>query len=453
MEKKIALSIAGSDSSSGAGIQADLKSFSFLGLHGTTVVTCITSQNTKQVKTIHKLPVEIIENQIDILFGDFHIDAVKTGMLYDEEIVKCVAKKILEYKLNPVVDPVMVATSGDPLSQTTFIKSFKKYLLPKVFMVTANIPEAYEITGVKINSIDDFKKPCQNLFSLGPKYVLIKGGHLNTKNAIDVLYDGKKFHEFSLPRIPNKKAHGSGCTLSALITGLLALGKIPVEAVRKAKYITWDMIRHGYVPGNGSDVLNHSCEIGMPPTLPDSSHFEVWFELKNAVEKLISMLPLAFIPEVGVNFAFALKNAQKLEDICAIDGRIVKTKDKPRICGGIEFGVSKHIASIILATMSVNKNARSAVNISYSKNTLELCKKVGLSIGFFDRKNEPANVPSTMEWGTKQAIAILGGVPDIIYDIGDIGKEPMIRMLGNDPEDVLSKLKKIIKKYDKNYIF
>ncbi|MCK5261421.1 MAG: bifunctional hydroxymethylpyrimidine kinase/phosphomethylpyrimidine kinase, partial [Thermoplasmatales archaeon] len=383
MKKKIALSIAGSDPSSGAGIQADLKSFSFLGLHGTTVVTCITSQNTRRVKKIHKLPVEIIENQIDVLFEDFNIDAVKTGMLYDEEIIKCVVKKISEYKLTPVVDPVMIATSGDLLSQNTFVNSFKKYLLPKTFMLTANIPEACELTGLRINSIKDFKKNCQKLLSSGPKYVLIKGGHLDTKNAIDVLYDSKNFYEFSLPRIPNKKAHGSGCTLSAIITGLLALGETPVEAVRKAKYIIWDMINQGYIPGKGSDILNHSCEMIMPSTFPNNKYFDVWFELKNAIQKLVSILPPTFVPEVGMNFAYAVKNAQKLQEICAVNGRIFKTKDKTMICGDIDFGSSKHVASVVLAAMSVDKNVRSAANICYSKNIVELCKKVGFSIGSF----------------------------------------------------------------------
>ena len=449
MKKKIALSIAGSDPSSGAGIQADLKSFSFLGLHGTTVVTCITSQNTRRVKKIHKLPVEIIENQIDVLFEDFNIDAVKTGMLYDEEIIKCVVKKISEYKLTPVVDPVMIATSGDLLSQNTFVNSFKKYLLPKTFMLTANIPEACELTGLRINSIKDFKKNCQKLFPFGPKYVLIKGGHLDTKNAIDTLYDSKNFYEFSLPRIPNKKAHGSGCTLSAIITGLLALGETPVEAVRKAKYIIWDMINQGYIPGKGSDILNHSCEMIMPSTFPNNKYFDVWFELKNAIQKLVSILPPTFVPEVGMNFAYAVKNAQKLQEICAVNGRIFKTKDKTMICGNIDFGSSKHVASVVLAAMSVDKNVRSAANICYSKNIIELCKKVGFSIGSFGRKNEPTNVTSTMEWGTKHAILKLGFVPDVIYDTGDIGKEPMIRVLGNNPEDVLSKLKKLLKKYEK----
>jgi hydroxymethylpyrimidine/phosphomethylpyrimidine kinase len=445
MEKKIVLSIAGSDPSGGAGLQADLKSFSFLGLHGITVVTCITSQNTQHVKRIYKLPVDIIENQIDTLFEDFHIEAVKTGMLYDGEIIKCISKKISEYKLNPVVDPVMIATSGDSLSKNNFVNSFKRYLLPKTFILTANIPEACEFTDFTINSIEDVKKTCYKLLSFGPKYVLIKGGHLDTKNAIDILYDGKLYHEFSLPRIPNKNAHGSGCTLSAVITGLIAIGETPIEAVKKAKHIIWNMIYQGYIPGKGSDVLNHLCEKIIPSSFLNNEYLNVWFELKNATQKLVSILPTIFIPEVGMNFAYAVKNAQNSQEICAVDGRILKTKDKTRLCGNIDFGSSKHVASIVLSAMSVNKNVRSAVNIRYSENIIELCKKVGFNIGSFNRKNEPINAASTMEWGTKHAILKLGFVPDIIYDTGDIGKEPMIRVLGNTPEDVLSKLKKLIK--------
>ncbi|MDX1798929.1 MAG: bifunctional hydroxymethylpyrimidine kinase/phosphomethylpyrimidine kinase [Candidatus Lokiarchaeia archaeon] len=443
--KKIALSIAGSDSSGAAGIQADLKSFSFLGLHGLSVLTCITSQNTQKVKTVYKLPVEIIEDQIDTLFEDFKIDSIKTGMLYDEEIVKCIAKKIFEYNLAPIVDPVMVATSGDSLSKNTLINALKKYLLPKALMVTANTKEAYELTKLRINTIDDIKKNCQKIGSFGPKYILIKGGHFKSEKAIDILYDGKSYHIFSLPRIQNKKAHGSGCTLSALITGLIALGETHVEAVRKAKYFVWEMIKNGYLPGKGSDVLNHSCEIQSVPLSPDNRHFEVWFDLKNAIEKLTPTLIPNFIPEVGINFAYALENAKKLEDVCAIKGRIIRHNDKVRMCGGIDFAASKHVASIVLAAMSIDKNIRSAVNIKYSKENLSVCKKAGFKIGYFNRKDEPKKFISTMEWGTKEAISNLGFVPDVIYDLGGIGKEPMIRILGKNPSDVLSKLSKIIK--------
>ena len=175
----------------------------------------------------------------------------------------------------------------------------------------------------------------------------------------------------------------------------------------------------------------------------------MWFELKNAIQKLLSILPPNFGPEVGMNFAYALKTAQKFHHICAINGRIIKTKNEAEICGNIDFGSSQHVASIILAVMSVDKNVRSAANICYSKEVIELCKKAKLSIGSFDRKNEPSNVVSTMEWGTKYAISKLGFVPDIIFDTGGIGKEPMIRVLGNNPEDVLYKLIKLIKIYEK----
>ena len=444
MEKKVVLSIAGSDPSSGAGIQADLKSFSFLNLHGVTAVTCITSQNTMRVEKIHRLPLDIIESQIDVLFEDFTIDAVKTGMLFDEEIIQLVSKKIDEYHLRPVVDPVMVATSGDVLSKNTFAASFKKYLMPKTFLLTPNISEASLLAGVTIKTIDDVKKSCKKLYDSGPKYVLVKGGHLGTTDAVDVFYDGEKFHELSLPRILHKKAHGSGCNFSAIITGLLSLGETPVDAVKKAKHIVWGMIKEGYSPGKGSDVLNHSCQMILPVNIPND-HVAIWVELKDAVEKLTLFLPPSFVPEVGMNFAYALKNAKTLDEICAVDGRILKTKEKVETCGGIKFGVSQHVASIVLAAMSLDKDVRSVVNIRFSKKNLEMCKKAGFRIGFFDRKNEPKTTTSTMEWGTKQAIKDIGFVPDIIYDEGGMGKEPMIRLLGENPKDVLFKFNRLLK--------
>ncbi len=444
MEKKVALSIAGSDSSGGAGIQADLKSFSYLGIHGVTALTCVTAQNTQQVRSIYKVPVDVIEHQIESLFDDCSIAAVKTGMLYDEEIVKVVAKKLSEYHMKPVVDPVMVATSGDALANHTFVSSLQQYLLPLSLMVTANIPEACVLANMEIKKQKDVQQACKKIFELGPEYVLIKGGHLEDDIVVDILFDGKQFHTFILPRIPHKKAHGSGCTLSALITGLLALGESPVDAVEKAKYIVWSMIQEGYSPGKGSDVLNHSSAIQIPPLLRSNEKFLVWLELKTAIETMVSFLPPGYIPEVGMNFAYALPNAKTRNDVCAVDGRITKHKERPSLCGTIDFGVSKHVASIVLAAMSFDTTIRSAVNIRYSKKTVELCKNIGFAVGTFDRKDEPPTAPSTMEWGTKHAITTLGRVPDIIYDTGSVGKEPMIRILGKDPEDVLFKIEKLV---------
>lgn len=444
MEKKVALSIAGSDSSGSAGIQADLKSFSYLGIHGVTAITCVTAQNTQQVRSIYKVPPDIIEHQIESLFDDCSIAAVKTGMLYDEEIVKVVAKKLSAYHKKPVVDPVMVATSGDALANHTFVASLQQYLLPLSLMVTANIPEARILADMEIEKQKDVQQACKKIFELGPEYVLIKGGHLEDDDVVDILFDGKQFHTFILPRIPHKKAHGSGCTLSALITGLLALGESPVDAVEKAKYIVWSMIQQGYSPGKGSDVLHHSPTIQIPPIVRNNEKFSVWLELKTAIEAMVSFLPPGYIPEVGMNFAYARPNAKTRNDVCAVDGRITKHKERPSLCGTIDFGVSKHVASIVLAAMSFDTTMRSAVNIRYSKKTVEFCKKIGFAVGTFDRKDEPPTAPSTMEWGTKHAITILGRVPDIIYDTGSVGKEPMIRVLGKDPEDVLLKIQKLV---------
>jgi hydroxymethylpyrimidine kinase/phosphomethylpyrimidine kinase len=444
MEKKIALSIAGSDSSAGAGIQADLKSFSYLGVYGVTVVTCVTAQNTRQVRAIYTVPADSIEDQIESLFDDFSITAVKTGMLYDETITRVVAKKLKAYHIKPVVDPVMVATSGDALAHHTFIASLKKELLPQALMITANIPEACALTNMEIIQQKNGENACKKIYKLGPNYVLLKGGHLPDDMVTDVLYNGKQFYTFTLPRIPQKKAHGSGCTLSALITGLLALGEPPVIAVKKAKHIVWGMIQEGYSPGKGSDVLNHSSAIQIPPLVRSYEQFLVWLQLKTAIDTMVSFLPSRYIPEVGMNFAYALPNAKTRNDVCAVDGRITKNKERLSLCGTIDFGVSKHVASIILAAMSYDASMRSAVNIRYSQKTVNLCKQIGFTLGSFNRKNEPSDAASTMEWGTKYAITSLGRLPDAIYDTGSVGKEPIIRILGKNPEDVLFKLRKLV---------
>jgi len=339
---------------------------------------------------------------------------------------------------------VMVATSGDVLSDQGFVASLKKELLPYSMMVTANVPEACSITNMNITKEKDLEKAAKNMFDLGPEYVLVKGGHLHGDIVTDVLYDGKQFHHFTLPRIPKRKAHGSGCTLSALITGLLAVGEPPINAVSKAKSIVWSMISEGYTPGKGADVLNHSSALQIPPIVQYNEQFDVWLQLKNAAETLVSFLPSQFIPEVGMNFVYALPNATARKDVCGIEGRITRYKDRCLLCGTLEFDASKHVASIVLAAMSSDPTMRSALNIRYTQKTLMHCANLGFTLGSFDRKFEPENASSTMEWGTKQAITTTGTIPDIISDAGAVGKEPMIRVLGKNPQDVLIKIKKIV---------
>jgi len=235
--------------------------------------------------------------------------------------------------------------------------------------------------------------------------------------------------------------------LSSLIAGLLALDEKTVDAVWKAKHILWNMINNGYTPGGGSDVLNHSSNVvkDLPSSFLSGERFKIWLEVKNCVEKLVTLLPREGIPEVGLNIGYALPEAKTYEDICAVNGRIVKIKNGSIRCGCVDFGVSKHVASIILASMNSNPRFRCAINLRYSKNNLERCRKSGFDIGSFDRKDESEDVKSTMEWGTGEAIGKFGSVPDAIFDDGGVGKEPMIRVLGKNPSDVVKKVEKMLK--------
>jgi hydroxymethylpyrimidine kinase/phosphomethylpyrimidine kinase len=447
MKKRIALTIAGSDPSGGAGVQADIKSFNVVGVHGLSVITCLTVQNTKRVAKISSILPKIIGQQIDVLLEDAKPDAVKTGMLHEKNIVSIVADRVSQNDLKVVVDPVMVATSEDSLSKSDFVDAIKNKLIPITFILTPNIMEAGILTDRKLNNLEKIKKSCNDLYDFGAKNVLIKGGHLKGPMVKDVFFDGSKFNVLSLPRINERKAHGSGCTLSAVITGLIAKGITPLDAVKRAKYITWNMINHGYIIGKGSDVLDHSIRnvCNVPLTYPSNVRFSIWRELKQSIDELLDFLPLNLIPEVGINFGYALKDAKSTKDVCAINGRIVKTLYRPVRIGEVDFGTSKHIASIILAAMKYDPDTRSAMNVKFSKDTIKDCNKINLSIGNFNRTDEPKSVSSTMEWGTKRVISKLNYVPDIIYDEGDLGKEPMIRILGKNPNDVISKVHGLLK--------
>jgi hydroxymethylpyrimidine kinase/phosphomethylpyrimidine kinase len=443
MEKKVVLTIAGSDPSGGAGIQADLHAFSYLGLHGTSVITCITSQNTAAVNSIVKLSVSSIEDQIDMVLDDLSIASVKTGMLYDAQIIDLVARKLTHYSLHPIVDPVMYASSGTSLIQADFLDTLKTKLLPQTFILTPNIQEATILTGCSIKSLQDMKTACTLLHDLGPQYIILKGGHLNSSEACDLFYDGHTYSTFSLPKI-EAAVHGSGCVFSALLTGLIGMGNRPKIATKKAKYLLWSMLAESQRLGKGANIINFFPRFIPPYAIQNKRFFAIWLELKIAVEKLISIIPQEYIPEVGMNFAFAIPNAQSPKDICAIAGRIVPAHGTPTVCGDIIFGGSHHIAQIILTAMAFDPKSRCALNIRFSQETIKACKHAGFNIGSFDRRKEPPTSSSTMEWGTHQVIQSLQHVPDVIYDAGGVGKEPMIRILGATPVDIIKKIQKII---------
>jgi len=255
----IALTIAGSDSSGGAGIQADLKSFAAQGVFGASVLTALTAQNTLGVQSVHEVPPEFIAAQIDAVCADFQVHGAKTGMLASAEVVHIVAQKIQQWDLgNLVVDPVMVAKSGSILLAAEAIHALRTQLLPLALIVTPNIPEASVLCGRHLDeeSDEDLKNAAKEILQMGSRYVLIKGGHRNG-DAIDILFDGTHFESFSATRIETKHTHGTGCTLSAAIAALLAKGQQVPQAVENAKKYITAAIAQAPGLGHGHGPLQH----------------------------------------------------------------------------------------------------------------------------------------------------------------------------------------------------
>lgn len=251
------LTIAGSDSSGGAGIQADLKTFSAIGTYGMSVITAITAQNTEGVFDVEELSSNIIKSQIRVVCEDIPPKAIKVGMVSSPEIIKDIVDTLEEYPCEYlVVDPVMISKSGYALLKPEAMENLKKYLIPKAYIVTPNLPEAEEITNMKIHTVEDMKKAGQLILNLGPKYVLMKGGHLNG-DCIDLLMGKDIFEIFEGERINRKNTHGTGCTISSAITSHLALGYDVKEAVRLSKEYITEAIRYSFDIGKGVGPVHH----------------------------------------------------------------------------------------------------------------------------------------------------------------------------------------------------
>lgn len=252
-----ALTIAGSDSGAGAGIQADLKTFAALGVYGTSAITAITAQNTVSVTAVLALTPRLVAAQIDAVIGDIGSHALKTGMLANAAIIDIVSQKIREHRLkNIVVDPVMVATSGDLLIKKNAVATLRKRLLPLATIVTPNIPEAEELTGMKLRSANDIEKTAQMIVEMGASCVVIKGGH-RSGPAADLFYDGKRFTVLKAPRIRTKNTHGTGCTFSAAIAAYLARGEKLDHAVALAKQFITLALRRSFAIGAGHSPVHH----------------------------------------------------------------------------------------------------------------------------------------------------------------------------------------------------
>ncbi|MFN4244603.1 MAG: bifunctional hydroxymethylpyrimidine kinase/phosphomethylpyrimidine kinase [Brevinematia bacterium] len=258
--EKVALTIAGSDSGGGAGIQIDLKTFNKIGVFGASVITSLTAQNTLGVQGIHDVPVEFVEKQLNSVFSDLNIWFAKTGMLSNSEIIEVVSKYIKTIISKGqlrglIVDPVMRAKGGDKLLKDEAVQSLISKIFPLALVLTPNIPESELLTGIKIETIEDMKRSAIEIHKMGPKYVVVKGGHLNGDYAIDIIFDGKEFFEIKSKKYYKGDIHGTGCCFSASITAFLTRGENIIKAIQKSKIFVSKAIKNGIFIGNGFKVL------------------------------------------------------------------------------------------------------------------------------------------------------------------------------------------------------
>jgi len=253
-----ALTVAGSDSGGGAGIQADLKTFAAHGVYGTSAITAITAQNTERVTAMHVVPAAMVGAQIDAVASDIRIDAMKTGMLATAEIVATVSDAIARWRFpHVVVDPVMVAKSGDHLLNPDAVAAVRAALIPHATIVTPNRPEAEVLAGRPVRSQADARDAARAIAALGCGAVLIKGGHFEGETLVNLLFDGRDFHEVLTQRIDTRHTHGTGCSFAAALAARLARGSSLVDAVRHATQYVADAITHATAIGHGHGPIEH----------------------------------------------------------------------------------------------------------------------------------------------------------------------------------------------------
>lgn len=443
-----ALTIAGSDSGGGAGIQADLKTFAALGVYGMSAITAVTAQNTVGVSAVQPIDAEVVREQIRAVVSDIGVDAVKTGMLYTSEIIEAVADELKGIEAPVVIDPVMVAKSGSRLLKEDAEEALIKKMLPLATIVTPNLNEAARLAGMSIKNLDDAEEAARKIASLGPKAVVVKGGHLELDESVDTLYYNGVVRRYVGKRVVGG-THGTGCTFASAIAAFLAKGYDIFSAVDEAKRFVSDAIL--YSPKVGKGVAPVSP---LGKTVLNAEKMKVLESISEAVNLLESNQAFSkLIPECQTNIAMALPQPKKIEDVAAIPGRIVNAMGRVKASGCPRFGASRHLASTLIAVSEYTPLIRAALNIRFDERILEAASKLGYSCSEYDRSKEPPEVKAvegeTTKWGAREAIKSFGAVPDIIFHRGDFGKEAMIVILGRDAVDAALKALKIASEYKK----
>jgi len=444
-----ALTIAGLDSGGGAGITADLKTFHALGVYGTVALTAVTAQNTLGVRGVMEVEPSLVEEQINAVAEDIGVDAAKTGMLASSRIMEAVARTVRRWGFPLVVDPVMYAKSGDPLVREDAVRMLAESIVPLAKVVTPNAYEAQRLVGFRVGSLDDARRAARVIGEeYHPEVVIVKGGHLGGEESIDVVYFTAtgEFRELRAPRISTRNTHGTGCSFSAAITAGLARGMDVWSAIRLAKEFITIAIRYSLPLGRGHGPVNPMAWLER-----DANRWLVIKGLQEALRIIEDKAEVVgrYIPEVQSNIVYALPNAEDVGDVAAVPGRIVNYMGRAKPSGPPTFGASTHVAKYVLVAMRYDPEVRSAMNIKYSEDIIRRARERGFLVSSYDRSKEPPEIKAregaTIPWGAEEAIRAVGNkVPDIIYHLGDLGKEPEVVILGRDPREVVEKLMSLI---------
>ena len=427
---RTALTVAGSDSIGGAGIQADVKAMSVVGVHAASVITAVTAQNTCGVDGILPIPEEFIKAQLEAVLKDCDIKAVKTGMLYSAEIVGTVADILEDHEMPLIVDPVMVSGTGSSLSDDGYASALKKKLLPMCELVTPNKHEAEVLAKMKFKTRDDLMLACELIGKQGSS-VLMKGGHFNTPTVVDYLYLSSEFTKMEYPRL-RKAGHGSGCVLSSFITANMAKGLDIVNAVLKSRELIQESISTQYAIGKGDVVVNTMVKLK-----GDTDKFQVLDALDAAAAKIVDTVPDELVPKGGMNIAMALKDAAGPEEIAAIDKRMVVHNGILRKNGPAKFGTAEGLSYILLTVMKHSPETRCIMSIAYGDDIMDVMEEVGMTSVTAEMGKDKFSE------ATEKALRKCKGIPDAIVDKGP-KKDRVIRILAKDTEDMLAKLEEIL---------
>lgn len=446
----IALTVAGSDSGGGAGVQADLATMAARGVFGTSAVTALTAQNTTGVAGVHPVPPAFVADQLQAVREDFEVGATKTGMLGDRDMVERVASELAEADFPVVVDPVLVAEAGDRLLPQAAEEAVRESLLPVATLATPNVAELAALTGRAVDplrsseAVGSVVAAANELRSCGVDAVLVTGGHadwgadlgMDPDSVVDLLVTDDGVERFTHEWVADAPTHGSGCTLSAAITAELARGADLELAVRRGTDHVHRAVRHGRRLGTGTGPVNHAAPMQALASAPD-----VLCELRRLVRSLESTGPRLsrLVPEVGMNVALATPAATTPVDVAGVEGRLTRVAGGPdgspvvRATGGVAMGASSHVARFLLAVHAFDPTVTAASNVVASDRVVEaLDARWGDDVVFVDRREEPTDAAGTMDWVGTVACERCGGEPPVaVVDEGAHGKEPMVRLLAD----------------------